>query len=156
MLFAKERDSAARLSGMVVGKQIFKQYYAVVHGVPTPAEGRMDDLLYHDKAKNKAFVVSTQRKGVKQASLRYRVLSHNCDCSLVEITLETGRTHQIRAQFSHAGHPLLGDGKYGSREKGCTTALWATRLCVTHPVTGQRIEVQSTPPQAYPWSNFEI
>ena len=156
MLFAKDSASAARLGGMVVGKQIYKQYHAVVQGTPDPSAGRMDDLLYHDKAKNKAFVVSTQRKGVKQASLRYRTLARNDSCSLVEVTLETGRTHQIRAQFSHAGHPLLGDGKYGSREKGCTTALWATSLRVTHPVTGQQIEVQSNPPKAYPWNIFEI
>lgn len=156
MLFAKDSASAARLGGMVVGKQIFKQYFAVVHGTPVPAEGRMDDFLYHDKAKNKAFVVSTQRKGVKSASLRYKTLAQNREYSLVEVTLETGRTHQIRAQFSHAGHPLLGDGKYGSREKGCTTALWATRLCVTHPVTGQQIEAESKPPKAYPWTLFDI
>ena len=155
MLFAKDRDSAARLGGMVVGKQICKQYYAVVHGTPTPATGRMDDYLYHDKSRNKAFVVNNQRKGVKLASLRYHTIAAHDTCSLVEITLETGRTHQIRAQLSHAGHPLLGDGKYGSREKGCTTALWATQLCVTHPVTGQQIEVQSIPPKAYPWNLFE-
>jgi 23S rRNA pseudouridine1911/1915/1917 synthase len=88
--------------------------------------------------------------------LRYRTLAQNGECSLVEVTLETGRTHQIRAQLSHAGHPLLGDGKYGSREKNCTTALWATRLCVTHPKTGQPVEVQSKPPKAYPWNCFDI
>ncbi len=156
MLFAKDRDSAARLGGMVVGKQIGKQYLAVVHGVVQPREGRMDDYLYHDKGKNKAFVVDSPRKGVKAASLRYCTLAQNGDQSLVKVTLETGRTHQIRAQFSHAGHPLLGDGKYGSREKGCTTALWATNLCVTHPATGKLIEVQSQPPKAFPWNLFEI
>ena len=156
ILFAKDRESAARLGGMVVGKQIHKQYLAIVHGVLENSEGSMTDLLYHDKAKNKAFVVSTQRKGVKQARLAYRVLAQKDGISLVQVTLQTGRTHQIRAQFSHAGHPLLGDGKYGSREKGCTTALWASRLCVTHPQTGKEIEVQSAPPRAYPWDLFEI
>lgn len=115
----------------------------------------MTDLLYHDKAKNKAFAVSSARKGVKEARLSYRVLAQKDEASLVEVTLETGRTHQIRAQFSHAGHPLLGDGKYGSREKGCTTALWATRLCVTHPQTGKEVEVQSTPTGGYPWNLFD-
>ncbi|MBQ7378725.1 MAG: GNAT family N-acetyltransferase [Clostridia bacterium] len=156
ILFAKDRDSAARLGGMVVGKQIHKQYLAVVHGVPNPAEGRMDDYLYHDKAKNKAFVVDSARKGVKLASLRYRMLAQNGDCSLVEVTLETGRTHQIRAQFSHAGHPLLGDGKYGSREKGCTTALWATHLEVVHPVNKRIVGAESKPPKVYPWNLFDI
>ena len=155
ILYAKDRDSASKLGGMVVGKQIRKQYLAVVSGTPDPAEGRMDDYLYHDKAKNKAFAVETPRKGVKQASLRYKTLAQNGECSLVEVTLETGRTHQIRAQFSHAGHPLLGDGKYGSRDKGCTTALWAYRLGVIHPISKKEIEVQSNPPSGYPWSLFE-
>ncbi len=155
ILYAKDKQSAARLGGMVVGKQIHKQYLAVVHGVLAQTEGSMTDLLYHDKAKNKAFAVSSARKGVKEARLSYRVLAQKDEASLVEVTLETGRTHQIRAQFSHAGHPLLGDGKYGSREKGCTTALWATRLCVTHPQTGKEVEVQSTPTGGYPWNLFD-
>lgn len=156
ILFAKDRDSAARLGGFVVGKQIGKQYLAVVHGVMTPAAGAMTDLLYHDKTKNKAFVVKSPRNGVKEARLRYRTLAQNGEVSLIEVTLETGRTHQIRAQFSHAGHPLLGDGKYGSRENHCTTALWAKHLSVTHPTTKRVIEVQSNPPKAYPWSLFDI
>ena len=156
ILFAKDRESAARLGGMVVGKQIFKQYLAVVHGTLAQREGRMDDYLYHDKAQNKAFVVDSARKGVKLASLRYRTLAQNGDCSLIEVTLETGRTHQIRAQFSHAGHPLLGDGKYGSREKSCTTALWAYKLGVISPAKRSYQEAISMPPNAYPWNLFEI
>ena len=155
ILYAKDKQSAARLGGMVVGKQISKQYLAVVQGTLSEPCGSMVDYLYHDKAKNKAFVVSSPRKGVKEARLTYKVLAQREEISLVEITLQTGRTHQIRAQFSHAGHPLLGDGKYGSREKGCTTALWATRLCVTHPQTGKEVEVQSTPPGGYPWNLFD-
>ena len=88
--------------------------------------------------------------------MRYRTLAQNGEVSLMEVTLETGRTHQIRAQFSHAGHPLLGDGKYGSRENHCTTALWAKQLSVTHPVTKRIIEVQSNPPKAYPWNLFNV
>ncbi len=155
ILYAKDKQSAARLGGMVVGKQISKQYLAVVQGTLAQPCGSMVDYLYHDKAKNKAFVVTSPRKGVKEARLTYKVLAQREEISLVEVTLQTGRTHQIRAQFSHAGHPLLGDGKYGSREKGCTTALWATRLCVTHPQTGKEIEVQSTPTGGYPWNLFD-
>ena len=156
IVYAKDKDSAARLGGMMVGKQIFKQYLAVVHGTLAPAEGKMVDLLYHDKAKNKAFVVDGQRRGVKEARLCYQTLATADEVSLVLVTLETGRTHQIRAQLSHAGHPLLGDGKYGSREKRCTPALWAHRLGVTHPATGNVIEVKSDPPREYPWNLFDI
>ena len=116
----------------------------------------MDDYLYHDTAQNKTFVVNSQRKGTKKASLRYCTVAQSGEYSLVSVLLETGRTHQIRAQFSHAGHPLLGDGKYGSREKGCTTALWAWRIGVVHPMTKRGIEVQSDPPKAYPWNLFDI
>lgn len=156
ILFAKDRDSAARLGGMVVGKQIFKQYLAVVHGTLAPLDGRMEDYLYHDKAKNKAFVVDSARKGVKLASLCYKTIAQSGEYSLVEVTLETGRTHQIRAQLSHAGHPLLGDGKYGSREKGCTTALWAYKLGVESPAKRHYKEALSMPPKAYPWNLFDI
>ena len=156
ILFAKDRESAARLGGMVVGKLIFKQYLAVVQGTLTPKEGRMDDYLYHDKAKNKAFVVDSARKGVKSASLRYKTLAQSGEYSLVEVTLETGRTHQIRAQLSHAGHPLLGDGKYGSREKGCTTALWAYKLGVESPAKRRYEQAYSMPPKVFPWNLFDV
>ena len=156
ILFAKDRESAAKLGGFEVGKQIQKQYLAVIHGTMEPREGRLDDYLYHDKAQNKAYVVKNQRNGVKKAGLRYKTVAQNGECSLVAVWLETGRTHQIRAQFSHAGHPLLGDGKYGSREKGCTTALWATHLEVTHPFTKRSVEVDSQPPKTYPWNLFNV
>ncbi len=156
IVYAKDAQSAARLGGMVVGKQICKQYLAVVHGSLNPGQGRLTDYLYHDKQKNKAFAVDKPRNGVKQAILDYQTLDTCGEVSLVKVTLQTGRTHQIRAQLSHAGHPLLGDGKYGSREKGCTTALWAYRLGVTHPVTGKMVEVQSHPPKAYPWNLFDV
>lgn len=156
IVYAKDAQSAARLGGMMIGKQIKKQYLAVVHGSLTPERGELTDYLYHDKQKNKAFVVDKPRNGVKQAILDYQTLGRCDKVSLVEVTLQTGRTHQIRAQLSHMGHPLLGDGKYGSREKGCTTALWAYKLGVTHPVTGKMIEICNPPPAAYPWNLFNI
>jgi len=101
-----------------------KKYYLVCHGALDESEGIMEDLLFHDSRSNRTFPVKRMRKGVKEARLHYKVLSYNSekDISYVEAVLDTGRTHQIRTQFSSRKHPLAGDGKYGSRIK-CPIAL---------------------------------
>lgn len=103
---------------------IDKKYYLVCQGSLDPNEGSMEDLLFHDSRSNRTFPVKRMRKGVKEARLSYKVISFNKerDLSYVEVTLDTGRTHQIRTQFSSRKHPLAGDGKYGSRIK-CPIAL---------------------------------
>ena len=101
-----------------------KKYFLVCQGRPETDEGIMEDLLFHDSRSNRTFPVKRMRKGVKEARLSYKVLSYNeeKDMSYVEVTLDTGRTHQIRTQFASRKHPLAGDGKYGSRIK-CPIAL---------------------------------
>ena len=101
-----------------------KKYYLVCQGRFDDEEGVMEDLLFHDSRSNRTFPVKRMRKGVKEARLSYKVLSYNeeKDLSYVTVTLDTGRTHQIRTQFSSRKHPLAGDGKYGSRIK-CPIAL---------------------------------
>ena len=101
-----------------------KKYYLVCQGRFEDEEGAMEDLLFHDSRSNRTFPVKRMRKGVKEAKLSYKVLSYNeeKDTSYVEVVLDTGRTHQIRTQFSSRKHPLAGDGKYGSRIK-CPIAL---------------------------------
>ena len=117
----------------------------------------MTDYLFHDKHKNKAYVTDSKRKGSKEAILDYRVIStlpggH----SLVLIRLHTGRTHQIRVQFASRGLPLVGDGKYGSREKAPYIGLWAYRLTFPHPVTGKEITVSACPnTEIMPWCLFQ-
>lgn len=103
---------------------IDKKYYLVCHGALDECEGIMEDLLFHDSRSNRTFPVKRMRKGVKEARLHYKVLSYNSEknISFVEVVLDTGRTHQIRTQFSSRKHPLAGDGKYGSRIK-CPIAL---------------------------------
>ena len=94
-----------------------KKYFLVCQGKLDEDEGVMEDLLFHDSRSNRTFPVKKMRKGVKEARLTYKVLSYNeeKDLSYVEALLDTGRTHQIRTQFSSRKHPLAGDGKYGSR-----------------------------------------
>ena len=118
-----------------------KKYYLVCQGRFEEYEGVMEDLLFHDSRTNRTFPVKRMRKGVKEARLTYSVLSYNeeKDLSFVSVTLDTGRTHQIRTQFASRKHPLAGDGKYGSRVK-CPIALVMAELTYdegegTGPVT---------------------
>ena len=98
------------------------------------------------------------RKGVKKASLEYETQKTLTDgdkkYSLVKIKLHTGRTHQIRVQFSSRKMPLLGDGKYGGKCEGCKTALWSYSLSFLHPFTGKEIFVNEPAPNVYPWNMF--
>lgn len=159
MVFAKRQDVAAKLSVAVAERRMTKQYLAVVHGSPAESEGIFQDLLYKDSAKGKSFVVDRERKGVKRASLAYRVLAtcqnESGTCSLVQVRLHTGRTHQIRVQFSSRGMPLLGDGKYGARDHGCPIGLWSYRLTFAHPTKkGQTVDIAHLPSSA-PFDLFE-
>ena len=158
--YAKTKSSAGYLSGIVAARQMQKQYLAVVEGVPAEPKGEFKDYLFKDSSKNKVYTVKRMRKGVKEASLYYEVLetakTDNKTISLVKITLDTGRSHQIRVQFSSRKMPLVGDGKYGSRDNRCTVALWCHSLSFAVQGTGETIEVRSLPSSdSYPWNLFE-
>ena len=94
-----------------------KRYLAIVQGTPKPAKGSLKGFLFKDAKQNRVYVTDTPQPGAKTCQTNYRVLKSAGGLSLVECELITGRTHQIRAQFAHAGHPLLGDGKYGKLDK---------------------------------------
>ncbi|MBQ9132063.1 MAG: RluA family pseudouridine synthase [Clostridia bacterium] len=156
MAYAKTPAAAARLSAAIQDRTLKKEYLAVVHGTPSPAGGELRDLLFHDRMKNKTFVVDRARRGVKEAILDFEVLrsvqNDGEAYSLLRIRLQTGRTHQIRVQFSSRGHALLGDGKYGSRERS-PLGLFCTRLEIPHPITGKTLTVEALP-QGSPWEIF--
>ena len=161
MVLAKSAAAAGKLSDLIQKREFIKEYLAVVKGVPEAPEGVFEDLLFKDSGKNKTFVVKRERKGVKKASLSYRVLStakngEHGEVSLVLVRLNTGRTHQVRVQFASRKMPLLGDGKYGSRDNRCETALWSCRLAFKHPATGEKIDLRSLPPKEYPWDIFDV
>ena len=130
-----------------------KTYYAIVSGVFDEKQGVMKNFLLHDKRKNKVFPVKSMRKGVKEAELSYEVLASTEDLSLVKVNLKTGRTHQIRVQFASRKHPLVGDGKYGSRVKG-DIGLFAGELKFAHPITGEQMEFKVCPESKEPWGIF--
>ena len=154
MVYAKTAQEAARLTQAMGQGQMQKTYLAVLTGCPAERAGTLEDLLFHDRAKNKTYVVRRQRGGVKQARLHYEILAKQDGLSLARIRLETGRTHQIRVQFASRGLPLLGDGKYGSRDNRCACALWSYRLRFSHPQTGLPVEFSRLPPDEVPWSAF--
>ena len=99
-------------------------------------------------------VTQTEGKGVQPASLGYTVLHKENGMSCVRIRLETGRTHQIRVQFSSRGMPLVGERKYSTLEDPCNIALWSCRLAFRHPYTGEKMEFIHQPPEVFPWTDF--
>lgn len=120
MLLAKNKKSAAFYTAEMADKTLFrKEYLAVIEGRMETPSGELRDLLFKDSGKNKSYVVKRPRRGVKEAVLSYEVLGERevegCALSLVRVLLHTGRTHQIRVQFSSRRHPLVGDRRYGGR-----------------------------------------
>ena len=126
MVYARTKSAAAQLSKLVQEGRLVKEYRALVHGVPAEA-GVLEDLLFKDSRKNKVFVVKKERKGVKKASLEYTRLTDSPP-ALVHIRLHTGRSHQIRVQFSSRGFPLVGDHKYGARDDAREPKLFSCRI----------------------------
>ena len=141
MVFARNKQSAASLSKAVQEGTMVKEYVAMVHGTP-PECGDWEDLLWKDCKKNKVFVVKRQRGGVKKARLEFTRLTSGEE-SLVRIRLHTGRSHQIRVQFSSRGFPLVGDHKYGSRDEKTAPMLFSCRI--TFPYRCETVSFEKLP-----------
>ena len=181
LLYAKNPCSAKKLSEALQTGKIKKRYHIIVESagdtskeddealsVKTnstkdtgsseakrlPKEGSFSDYLYKDTKKQKMFPVKKLRKGVKEAVLHYQVLEERDGLALVDVELETGRFHQIRAQFSAHGFPLFGDGKYGSRKKG-NVALHCYTLSFPDPKSGEELHFAIQDRDEEPWRKFE-
>ena len=155
MVFAKSSSFAAELSRQIADKSFEKRYLAVLTGTPDSDGAGLEDLLFKDSRKNKSYVVKRERRGVKKASLEYSVIGKADGFSLVRVLLHTGRTHQIRVQFSSRGLPLVGDGKYGSKDNGCTVALWSESVGFLYK--NVHVSYKSCPNyNFYPWNLFKI
>ncbi|MBR6918026.1 MAG: RNA pseudouridine synthase [Clostridia bacterium] len=149
MLFAKSAKAASVLS---TDGAFEKEYIAVVHG-DTDASGELTDLLFKDSRTNKSYVVKRMRRGVRKARLEYKTLAAKNGLSFVSVRLLTGRSHQIRVQFSSRRHPVVGDGKYGASD-GCDIALFLRKIVIPS-FDGESISASSRPDTArYPWSEF--
>ena len=153
MVYARTKNMAAALSRAIQDGDMIKEYVAVVHG-EVPESGDWEDLLWKDSKKNKVFVVNRERKGVKKARLEYKRLRVEQSTdeaeprSLVRIRLYTGRSHQIRVQFSSRNYPLVGDHKYGSRAKETEPMLFSCRI--TFPYKGETRSFEAMPDWAQP------
>ena len=152
MVLARNANTASELSKQMRAGTFEKKYRAVVHG-KAEDQGQMVDLMYRDMRRRISRVTDTPGKGVQEAILNYWTLGRCDDMSLVEIELVTGRTHQIRCQFSSRNMPLVGERKYSTLPDDCPMALWSCYLAFTD-MKGKRREFTALPPDIYPWNCF--
>lgn len=145
MVYARSKSAAATLSKAIRDGEMIKEYIAQVHGTP-PEQGDWEDLLFKDSRKNKVYIVKRMRSGVKAARLEFKRVT-DTDPALVRIRLHTGRSHQIRVQFSSRGFPLVGDHKYGARDNFTSPLLYS--CCVTFPYEGSTMRFEKLPD----WAN---
>ncbi len=152
IVFARNKKSAAALSETVKNGKLKKIYFAVCHG--SAAEGEYRDYLFKDSATSKAYVVKNDRRGAKEAILYARKLDERDNLTLMSVKLETGRFHQIRAQFAARGNSLVGDKKYGSRDEvRRTPCLFSYRL--SFDLFGKKTTASVYPDfNDYPWNLF--
>ena len=155
MVLARSVKAASLLSAQVRERRFQKEYLAVVRGQP-PQSGTLRDLLARDPRRRITYVADQPGKDVRAAELFYEVLDRKDSLSLVRIELHTGRTHQIRVQFSSRGWPLAGDRKYSpDLDADFPIAHWSWRLRFTHPETDAPMDFAHLPPETAPWMLFQ-
>lgn len=163
LLLAKTSKAASRLSEQIRLREFAKRYLAVTTAIPPSKQGRLEDLLLKNRKENQTYVLRQSNrlaKYAKEASLDYICLDKDSRTqrALLEVSLETGRSHQIRVQLADAGWPLWGDYRYNPAWSGAipgdSVALWASYLSFTHPVTKEKIELSSGPEAVEPWLSF--
>ena len=158
MVFAKTSKAASRLSEQMKNGGFEKRYLAVLCGCPSKKKATLENYLLKNSVNNTVYVCTQTEEGAKFASLDYEIKNESSGLSLAEINLHTGRTHQIRVQFSSINCPVYGDMRYGGEKavKG-RLALWAFSLRFTHPVTGEKLRFMAEPPEDIsPWNKFDI
>lgn len=159
ILFGKTSKGASRISNEIRLNRFDRRYLTVVQGIPSKQNRQLVDYLLKDRKTNTSSVVKASVKDAKKAILNYKVLGtdqkHNL--SLLEVELETGRSHQIRVQLAHLGHPIYGDQRYGQEysKPGEQIALWAHGISVKHPTKDEKVEVSLAPPAEFPWNLFD-
>jgi len=150
VVFARTSKAAARLNDQFRDHRVEKIYHAIVEGTLSPREGLLVNHLCEDEKQRKMRVTARPTVESKEARLQYKCLKNIGNRSLLEVTLETGRKHQIRLQLAHKGHPILGDQKYGSKTSFPQgIALHAKRLVITHPVTKERLTFEAAVPSCW-------
>ena len=151
MVFAKTSKAASRLSEQVRTHKFEKIYHAVVEGKLNKKSDILKDRLLKDSKTN----ITRVDKNGKEAILEYELVAFKNNLSLVKIDLKTGRSHQIRVQFSSRGYPLYGDQKYNKKAKKAQIALYATTLSFNHPISGEKLTFNCDLPNIYPFNLFK-
>ncbi|MBO4388885.1 MAG: RNA pseudouridine synthase [Spirochaetales bacterium] len=157
VIYARTDKALGRMSALFRDGGVSKTYWAVTDALPPEQEGRLTDFLVRDSSKNKSFVVAPGTPSAREARLRYRVLGSSDRYHLLEIVLQTGRHHQIRAQLAHLGIHIKGDLKYGARRSDPDGGihLHARRVSFVHPVSGENVDVTAPVPDDPVWKYFE-
>lgn len=161
MVFARNSKSAKRLCDQIQSKEFEKTYFAVVKGKPFRVKDHLVNYIKKDLKTNKASIVTMSEKDAKKAVLDYEMLQSTGEFSLLKISLETGRSHQIRLQLANLGLPIYGDAKYGKiadeKLKTINLALWAGELNFKHPTQDKVMLFKVNPPEEkYPYSLFNF
>lgn len=154
VLLARTARAASDLSAQIRAGTFGKEYLVLCHG-RLPSKGEMEDLLYRDTALHKTFPTAEAGPNSRRACLSYETIAEIGERSLALVRLMTGRTHQIRAQFSSRGFPLVGDRKYGAPDGDGEIGLWSCRISFFHPRTGARMTVSDPPKAVGVWKEAE-
>jgi 23S rRNA pseudouridine1911/1915/1917 synthase len=156
VVYARTSKALSRLSELFRTRDVRKTYWAIVSERPPAEEGTLSNYLKKNEPQNKSYVYNTEVKGSKLAELSYRVLARSERYYLVEVDLQTGRHHQIRAQLAAAGCPIKGDLKYGSKRsnEGGGISLHSRRVSFVHPVKKEEISVEAPLPDDRVWKLF--
>ena len=156
MVYAKSSKAAARLSEQMKTGDFEKKYYTVLVGAPRESKATLTNYMKKNPINNMVYVCPQTVEGAKFAELEYRVIEEKSGFSFTEVTLHTGRSHQIRVQMANIGTPVYGDMRYGGENaKKGRLALWATSLTFTHPVSKERLCFKIEPPKDLaPWKIF--
>ena len=157
MVFAKTSKAASRLSEQIQDGTFQKTYYAIVKGEPKERSATLVNWLAKDSVHNTVAVVPQSTTGAKRAELTYQMVQTVDGDTLVTVQLATGRSHQIRVQMKHIGHPIVGDARYGGNRAGVKDiALWAYQLEFNHPTTHDRMKFVVYPPEDGAWAKFDF
>ena len=156
VIYARTSKALTRLSELFRTRDVKKSYWAIVTECPPAEEGVLRNFLKKNEQQNKSYVYDKEVKGSKEATLSYRIIGRSSSFYLVEIDLQTGRHHQIRAQLAAAGCPVRGDLKYGSKRsnEGGGISLHARRISFIHPVKKEEINVEAPLPDDKVWRLF--
>jgi len=157
VVFAKSSKALPRLSESFRERKVKKIYHAVVFGIPTIHEQTLRHFHRKDGTKNIALLSNKERGDSKPAILHYKLLKHLNEYSLLKVTLETGRFHQIRAQLFKNGNPIVGDLKYGAKKPNPdkSVCLHAYKITIPHPVKDELIVCEAPYPRLQVWDNFK-